>query len=124
MSMNSLTVCIVEDDLDVCESLAALVTASGLICHTFDSAEALLRCEIGSRCQCLIIDVDLPEMNGIQLLSTLRQQGCTTPAIFYSGRREGRIRAAAELLGNVPFIAKGGPPDEIRDRLHELLGVS
>ncbi|MEQ9408950.1 MAG: response regulator [Fuerstiella sp.] len=114
------TICVVEDDLNVCESLHAMVSALGHECHTFDSAEALLVHWNLPGCSLLIIDVDLPEMTGIELLLTLRQQGYQTPAVFYTGRSDSRVRAAVAKLQNATLVEKGQDPRWIADVLQKF----
>ncbi|MCA9050122.1 MAG: response regulator [Planctomycetaceae bacterium] len=121
MSCVKSIVCVVEDDLDVCDSLDAVVTALGHICHTFDSAEALLRYWECGQCDCLIVDFDLPEMNGLELLERLQQQTHNVTSILYTGRVDSRIRQAAQRLGGIPVVEKGPDNNAICSHLKALL---
>jgi len=121
MSGTQAIVMVVEDDLDVCDSLEAIVQASGHVCHTFDSAEALLRLWDGSNCDILIVDVDLPEMDGIELLTQLRACGYSTPAIIHTGRSDSRVRKAAQELGAVPVVVKGTDNNRIGNLLRSIV---
>ena len=122
MTIPRATVFIVEDDLDVSDSVKAVATALGHTCHTFDCAEAVLAHWGVRECDCIIIDVDLPEMDGIELLSTLRKAGSCVPAVFYTGRSDARLRRAAEELGPVPVVRKGNDTRNIVECLARIVG--
>ncbi len=117
------TVVVVEDDLDVCDSLEAIVTALGHLCHTFDSAEAFLMYWDGRDCDVLIVDVDLPEMDGVELLTKLRASGCTTVTIIHTGRNDSRLQSAALKLGGPLIVHKGSDTNRIADLLKSLIGI-
>lgn len=124
MTTPTATVYIVEDDLDVCDSLEAIVTALGYTCCTFDTAEALLIHWDEATCDCLVIDVDLPDLSGIELLSRLHQAGSKPQAVFYTGRSDSRLRNAAASLENTPILKKGKDTREFTEYLRRSLSPS
>jgi len=75
-------VCVVDDDDDVRNSLRALLESSGFAVETFSSAAQFLESASGSRAACLLLDLQMPVMSGLELLELLRARAIWTPAIF------------------------------------------
>lgn len=107
MNDRNVAICVVEDDPDVCDSLEAVIVAMGHSCHRFSSAEALMDKWNLQPCDVLILDVDLPCLSGIELLSRIRRMGSNIPAIFFTGCVDERLRTSARSLGNAPIVKKG-----------------
>jgi FixJ family two-component response regulator len=82
------TVVIVEDDSSVLRSLEKLIRAGGFDVRVFDSPKALLQSDFPRSSTCMIIDLYLPEMDGIELCSVLAARGLTVPAILMTARTE------------------------------------
>ena len=106
----SFTVVIVEDDPSVLRSLRRLVRSAGFTVRTFASPGALLDSEIPKADACLVVDVNLPEMNGVQLCEILTASGRGLPAILITGQSDSvtnrlvsQARAVAVL--HKPFAA-------------------
>ena len=79
------TVYVVDDDPPVVTALAALLTSYGLKVLTCQSAEEFLAAYDGSREGCLVLDVRLPKMNGLELQEWLAAEGHEIPVVFISG---------------------------------------
>jgi len=100
------TVYIVDDDASFRQSLERLLRTSGYTTQAFDSADAFLtQCSI-THPACLLLDVDLPEMDGISLQEKLVVQGSTLPIIFITGRGTISMTVIAMKAGAVDFITK------------------
>jgi FixJ family two-component response regulator len=82
------TVLIVEDDPSVLRSLEQLVRAAGFSVQGFSTPGALLQSDIPHTGACLIVDVNLPEMNGVELCHALAASGRALPAILITGQNE------------------------------------
>ena len=82
------TVLIVEDDPSVLRSLERLVRAAGFSVQGFATPGALLQSDIPHTSACLIVDVNLPEMNGVDLCHALAASGRALPAILITGQTE------------------------------------
>jgi FixJ family two-component response regulator len=82
------TVLIVEDDSSVLRSLERLIQAGGFDVRVFDSPKALLESNFTLSRTCMIIDLYLPEMNGIELCAVLAAKGLAVPVILMTGRTE------------------------------------
>lgn len=80
---------IVDDDASMRGAIEDLVCAHGWLARTFDSADAFLRSGDAQRTACLIIDIQMPDMNGEELHATLKARGWRIPVIFVTAFSEG-----------------------------------
>ena len=97
---------IVDDDESVRTAAGGLVRSLGFTAHTFASAEEYLRSEHVEETSCLIADVKMPGINGIELQSLVHAQGRRTPIIFITAFPEERIRMRAMQAGAIGFLSK------------------
>src|SRR5499425_696704 len=99
-------VTIVDDDESVRSALQGLMKAVGLPARSFASAEEFL--ESGARAQtgCLIADIRMPGMSGLQLQATLNANGSRIPIIFITAHGDEKMRMQALRAGALEFIAK------------------
>jgi FixJ family two-component response regulator len=121
MCESCVTVCVVEDDPNVCESLDAVICSLGHSCRVFFNAEDLVAELDSLTWQCLIIDVDLPGMNGVELLKLLRGRNIDTPAVFYTARINDDVRLATERWSGVSVLEKGQGASPIQRYLENTL---
>ena len=78
----------------------------GFTAHTFASAEEFLRSKHVDETSCLIADVQMPGINGIELQSLVHAQGRRTPIVFITAFPEERIRVRAMRAGAIGFLSK------------------
>ena len=97
---------IVDDDGSVRLATESLVRSLGYVVHTFASATNFLQSPHLDETACVIADVQMPGMSGVDLQATLRQRGYRTPIIFMTAYPEGRIRDRALQAGAVCFLSK------------------
>jgi FixJ family two-component response regulator len=97
---------IVDDDKSVRAALERLMRSLGHNVSTFGSAEEFLESEQVHDTSCLITDLQMPGLNGIDLQSRLNAQGHRIPVIFITGHPEDNVRARAMNAGAVAFLAK------------------
>lgn len=97
---------IVDDDRGVRESLQALLGAAGFATRAHPSASALLAAADAAAAGCLIVDVRMPVMSGIELLHRLRELGRRTPVIVVTGHADVPMAVQAMKLGAADFIEK------------------
>jgi FixJ family two-component response regulator len=114
---------IVDDDADVREATANLVRSLGLVATRFASAEDFLASDDIDETWCLIADVQLPGLSGIELQSRLRADGRRTPVIFITAFPEDDIRIRAFAAGAFGFLSKPYDPDTLVDCLDRALGT-
>ena len=99
-------IAIVDDDVTVCEATRGLVEAFGFSARTFTSAGEFLNSDCVSSTACLISDVQMPGMNGLQLHSKLLASGGRFPVIFITASKIKGLRRTAEKLGAIAFFEK------------------
>jgi FixJ family two-component response regulator len=97
---------IVDDDKSVRVALEGLMRSLGHNVSTFGSAEEFLESEKLHDTSCLITDLQMPGLNGVDLQSRLIAQGHRIPVIFITGHPEDNIRTCAMNAGAVGFLAK------------------
>ena len=101
---------IVDDDEAVRQSLAFLLGSAGLTVRLYDLASAFLAGLSAVKNGCLVTDVRMPDMTGIELLQQLRSKACKLPAIVITGHGDVPLAVEAMKAGAVDFIEK--PFDE------------
>jgi two-component system response regulator FixJ len=101
---------IVDDDEAVRRSLAFMLGSAGLAVRVYESARAFLDGLDEVPCGCLITDVRMPEMTGIELLSHLKERAPCFPAIVITGHGDVKLAVEAMKAGAIDFIEK--PFDE------------
>jgi FixJ family two-component response regulator len=107
MSSTSQTyVAVVDDDEKVCQSFGRLLRAAGLHPVTYPSAEAFLADMKQPRFDCLVLDVQLGGMSGIDLAKRLVGDGGSPPFIFVTAHDDPAARAEAEAAGCAAYFQK------------------
>jgi FixJ family two-component response regulator len=97
---------VVGDDASIRASMNNLLSSLGYIVQTFESAEQYLRSPQLSDTSCVITDVQMPGMDGVELLATMRMQGYATPFIVITAFPDESVRARAMKAGAIGFFAK------------------
>jgi FixJ family two-component response regulator len=111
---------VVEDDLSVLRALRRLMLSAGFQVMAFDRPRAVLDSELPKNDACLVIDVHLPEMNGVQLCETLAAAGCQLPVIMITGHID---QATRELVRRAKAVALLFKPFT-RDSLLEAIAAA
>lgn len=106
MSKSEPTVFVVDDDEAVCQSLSMLVKTIGLNVQTYTSAKNFLDAYDPSQAGCLILDVRMPGMSGLELQSKLAAEGINIPIIIITGHGDVPMAVEAVKAGAVDFIEK------------------
>ena len=117
-------IAIVDDDELFRRATTSFVRSLGYGTASFDSAEAFLKSEEISDADCLITDVQMPGMTGIELQDRLIAQGHSLPVIFITAFPEMRARAQALAAGAVGFLAKPFDDRNLISCLNEALARS
>jgi FixJ family two-component response regulator len=106
VEQTSKLIAIIDDDEAMQDSLRDLVEAAGLAARCFGSAEEFLESDLHSRATCLIVDIRMPRMSGLQLQARLKEEECSVPIIFITAHGDARMRIRAMRDGAVEFLAK------------------
>ena len=99
-------VAVVDDDEKLCQSFGRLLRAAGLHSVTYPSAEAYLADKKKPLFDCLVLDVQLGGMSGIELAQQLAHNGKHPPFIFITAHDDPAARAEAEAAGCVAYFQK------------------
>src|SRR5262249_30004121 len=102
----SLTIFAVDDDPGMLRAIKRLLEASRFDVKTFASAEAFLDNANASDAGCLVLDINLSGMSGIDLQRKLVLSGISVPTIFITGRDSEIVRKAALEVGCVAYLSK------------------
>lgn len=97
---------VVDDDLSVRESLEMLITAAGWRPAIFDTADSFLKAPPASTPSCLLLDVNMPDLNGLDLQRMVTTSGNRMPIIFISGYRDVPATVRALKAGAMDFLTK------------------
>ena len=99
-------IAIVDDDASVRKALRRLMKTAGYDAIAFKSAEVFLESEAKDHSNCLILDVHLPGMSGLELLAKLTQAGSPCPIVFISAFDDESAREQAINRGAISFLPK------------------
>jgi two-component system, LuxR family, response regulator FixJ len=99
-------ICVVDDDRSARESLRELLESSDYAVEDYDSALRFLASDAVSRCQCLIADVRMPEMDGLALQRELIRRGHRLPVIVITGHGDVPLAVRAMKAGATDFLEK------------------
>jgi FixJ family two-component response regulator len=99
-------VAVVDDDDLMCTALRGLLKSAGLLAQSFASAEDFLKSGQQHDTGCLITDIRMPGMSGLELQAQLNADHCRIPTIFITGHGDARMRMQAMRAGAVEFLAK------------------
>lgn len=121
---NDATVFIVDDDPAARESVAAVVESRGLSVRQFDSAEAFLESFDGQRRACVLIDVRMNGMSGLDLQEQLVKAGRQIPTIILTGYGDVAMAVKAMQGGAVTFLEKPCPQDELWTSIEQALNLA
>ena len=100
------TIYIVDDDESVRDSARALLESYDLMVEDFGSARAFLDSFEASRKGCLLLDVNMPEMNGLELLELLRGREVGIPVIIVTAQSDDAVRRRAQRAGAFALFEK------------------
>jgi two-component system response regulator FixJ len=114
---------IVDDDAGVRDSLRLLLECEGFEAQEFASCREFLDADRSGEGNCLIVDVHMPGMSGIELLETVRRDGDTLPVIVVSGRIDAAACNRARAAGALAIVEKPHPAEEMLYLVRRALGL-
>jgi FixJ family two-component response regulator len=124
LPMGGPTVFVVDDDISVRESLELLMVAAGFQPQTFATAHQFLARRPMSAPSCLILDVSLPDLNGLELQRRLADQQTEMPIIFITGHGDIPMTVQAMKAGAVEFLTKPFGDEVLLGAITNALGRS
>lgn len=118
---NELTVFVVDDDAALRKSLCWLIESVGLRVKTFASAQAFLEALKPGMSGCLVLDVRMPGMSGLELQQRLKEQNCRIPIIVITGYADVPMAVRAMKAGAIDFIEKPVSDQTLLDRIQQAI---
>jgi FixJ family two-component response regulator len=115
---------VVDDDADLRESLEALIRVEGWRVETFDSARAFLARPRTFQPSCLVLDVALPDLNGLELQQRIAGDRADMPIIFITGFGDVPTTVKAMKAGAVEFLTKPFGPDALLSAIAQAVDRS
>ena len=112
-------IAVVDDDISVRESLESLIRSVGMEVRVFESAEEFLNSDHPKKPDCLILDVRMPGMSGIELHRCLLARNYNVPVVFITADgSDVRARSEASSDYTVAYLTKPFSEDELLDSVH------
>jgi FixJ family two-component response regulator len=99
-------IAIVEDDDPLRDALESVLKAAGFSVDKFSSAESFLECADRQKTSCLVLDIRLPGMSGIELQQRLRDACVAVPIIFVTAHGDASVRETVMRAGAAGFLTK------------------
>jgi FixJ family two-component response regulator len=117
----SAVISVIDDDASIRTALDNLLQSLGYAVHTFGSAQEFLQSGHLDDTVCVISDVNMPETNGVELFTIVRQGGSQVPFIFITAFPEEKISKQARRVGAAFFLTKPFKRDELVRCIEEAL---
>ena len=109
---------VVDDDASVREALRMLFVSADMEVKTFKAAEDFLECQVRKRNACLISDIKLKGLSGLELQQQLAQRGTNVPVIFLTAFDSNEIRQQAKQAGAAGYFRKPVDDQALLDTIH------
>ena len=119
--MSAPIVFVVDDDPLVRDSVADLLNSAGFTVRTFGSATEFIQSKLPDVSACLILDVELPDLSGIDLQTELMKSGIGIPIIFLTGHGDIPMSVSAMKAGALEFLTKPFRKQPLIDAVKEAL---
>ena len=116
------TIVVIDDDLRVLESLVNLLASFGYKAESYNSAEHFLKSGALVRTSCIVTDVEMPEMSGLDLLQYLRNSDRAVPVIISTGKPSSRSETFYLESGAVGFFRKPVDGDALVELIYSVCG--
>jgi len=124
-SSSNIYVAIVDDDESLCRSMSRLLRAEGMHPVTYLSAEDFLDDAKSPRFDCLVLDIRLGGMSGIELSQQLASSGSTTPVVFITANDDPQVREKAMRTPRSSYLRKTDSAEAVlaavRKAIHEAI---
>ena len=115
------TVFLIDDDDSVRRALVRLIRSAGFDVKAYASAATFLACVPPDNPCCLVLDVRIPEVGGLELQERLHRWGWEIPIVFITGYSDTSTRARAMKAGAIDFLQKPFDGPELLDSVHRAI---
>jgi FixJ family two-component response regulator len=113
---------VVEDDASMSRSIERILRAGGFAAATFVTAEAALDAEAAAAADCLVLDIHLPGISGVEFYQRLSRSGAEAPAIFITADDAPAVREMAEGAGASAYLPKPFSGRALLEAVNRALG--
>ena len=124
MSIRRKVIAVVDDDPGIRDALVHLLSAHGYSTKGYSSGEEYLDAALASEAMCLIVDIQMGGISGIDLARKLSMTGIKLPVIFVTGCECETTRAEGLALGCVAYLRKPFPPHLLLEAIVKAIGAS
>jgi FixJ family two-component response regulator len=114
---------VVDDDASVREALDSLLRSAGFLARTFPSTEAFLRADHNASAACLVLDVRMPGVNGLDFQQQLAEAGMNLPIIFITAHGDIPMSVRAMKAGAIEFLTKPFDDEQLLGAIAAALDV-
>ena len=121
--IESASVAVVDDDKSLREALNALLRSAGFRVNVFGSAEQFLGTPLAADPACLLLDVRMPGMSGLELQDRLVASGSAIPIVFMTAHADTNMRARAFASGAVQVLEKPFAEDALLEAIDRAIGA-
>jgi len=112
---------VIDDDPSIRMAIKELIEAVGITCQAFESGQELLNATLPDVPGCLVLDVRLPGLSGLNLQRELKARGCNIPIIFITGHGDIPMTVQAMKAGAVEFLTKPFRDQDLLDAIEQAL---
>ena len=112
---------IVDDDRSIQYALKDLMESAGVSAQCFGSAEEFLASDERNQTACLVTDIRMPGMSGLELQAKLKAEGSRVPMIFITAHDDAKIKMQAMKAGAVDFLSKPFDDEVLLERVRAAL---
>ena len=121
MTQSRPTIGVIDDDISSRESLSGLIQSLGFASRSFASAQEFLAATVANDLACILVDMRMPGMSGLELQSELSKNNDAAPIIFVTSQDDHALRARALRAGAVALLRKPVVADELLAHIASLL---
>ena len=115
---------IVDDDRDVADAMSMLLESTGLQTRLYASAQDFMQQDISQLAGCVVLDVRMPNINGLELQQEIRRDNPNLPVVFVSGHGDVPIAVQAMKNGALEFLQKPFRDQEFIDCVYRALNLN
>jgi FixJ family two-component response regulator len=118
---SSQLVAIVDDDRSIQSALKDLMESAGLSARCFGSAEEFLESDERKETACLVTDIRMPGMSGLELQAKLKAEGSRIPIIFITAQGDAKMKMQAMSAGAIEFLSKPFDDEDLLEKVRAAL---
>jgi CheY-like chemotaxis protein len=115
-------IAIIDDNPGILQSMRTMLSSLGYDTELYATAEQFIDAAMNSEAACLLLDINLPDISGIELARHLSAMGLTFPIIFMTASEQAQIKTQAEELGCVAYLSKPFSQDQLIVAIKDAVG--